>query len=99
MKKLLTILFVLISLGSFGQAKHKEKFGVYSFEDSLYFKIAPYSSSTSIVHLGLDTLVSSPTYGKLVRKTAGGSTPTNIYNSNGTLEGFRTVTGGDSSLT
>jgi len=99
MKKILTIILVLASVVSFGQAKHKGKYGVYSFEDTVYFKNVPYSASASIVHLGIDTLVTSPTFGKLVRKTAGGGISTNIYNSDGTLDGFRTVTGGDSSLT
>jgi hypothetical protein len=75
MKKTFTILFILASLVSFGQAKHKEKFGVYKFMDSVYFGNIPYSASASIVHLGIDTLITSPTYGKLVRKTASAATP------------------------
>ena len=44
--------------------------------DSVYATTIPYNSGAGIVHLGIDTVASSPTFGKLVRKTAGGSTPT-----------------------
>jgi lysophospholipase L1-like esterase len=41
--------------------------------DSVYLsEKIPYNSSAGIVHLGIDTVASSPTFGKLVRKTAGG---------------------------
>src|SRR6187399_1186744 len=76
MKKILLISFVLITSFAFGQAKHKEKFGVYSFEDSVYFKRVPSLYSAGVVHLGIDTVAGSPTFGKLVRKTASASTPT-----------------------
>ena len=47
-----------------------------SFHDTVYFKAIAYNSGAGIVHLGIDTVSGSPTFGKLVRKTAGGATPT-----------------------
>ncbi len=96
MKKLLLILFVFSGLVAMGQAPHKEKFGVFKWMDTVYFNpnTVPFSSSTSLVQLWFDTLTTSPTYGKLVRKTAATSS-TNIYNSNGTLTGSRTLSGSD----
>jgi hypothetical protein len=45
------------------------------FRDSIYALVVPYNSGAGIVALGIDTVAASPTFGKLVRKTAGGSTP------------------------
>lgn len=80
MKKLLIIPFLLLFITSFSQQGRiygrKNHYGIFQFFDSVYFNSIPYSESASIVHLGIDTNVLSPTFGKLVRKTAGGSTPT-----------------------
>ena len=96
MKKIL-ILLLLFSGKCFSQVDNNfmQK---NSFYDSVYFKAIQYNSGAGIVHLGIDTVAASPTFGKLVRKTAGGGV-TNIYNTDGTLTSFRTLTGGDSSLT
>ena len=76
MKKIIIIPLLLTCFFSYSQQGRKERTktlsGVYQFWDSTYFQNVSYSASASVVHLGLDTLVSSPTYGKLVRKTAGG---------------------------
>jgi len=80
MKKIIIIPLLLTCFFSYSQQGRKERTktlsGVYQFWDSTYFQNVSYSASASVVHLGLDTLVSSPTYGKLVRKTASGGTPT-----------------------
>src|SRR5678810_610366 len=75
MKKIITILILFISAKCFSQTENNfmQK---DTFWDSVYFKSIQYNSGAGIVHLGIDTVVSSPTFGKLVRKTAGGSTPT-----------------------
>ncbi len=75
MKKILILLFVLVSIQSFSQ-QGIWKFEPYIFNNSVYFKNAPYNSGAGIVHLGIDTVASSPTFGKLVRKTAGGAVDT-----------------------
>ena len=52
-----------------------------SLLDSVYLTDAiPYNSGAGIVHLGIDTVTSSPTFGKLVRKTAGASTLQQVFN-------------------
>ena len=63
--------------------------------------LIPYNSSAAIVHIGLDTLVTSPTYGKLVRKTAGGSTPTlqQVLTAGSTLASSETIATGVNTLT
>ena len=71
MKKIIAILVLFISAKCFSQTDNNfmQK---NTFWDSVYFKAIQYSASASIVHLGIDTLITSPTFGKLVRKTAGG---------------------------
>ena len=70
MKKILIFLLVLISINSFSQSGIW-KYEKYIFNDSVYFRAVPYNSGAGIVHLGIDTVASSTTFGKLVRKTAG----------------------------
>src|SRR6188768_608475 len=71
MKKIIAILVLFISAKCFSQTENNfmQK---NTFWDSVYFKLIPYNSGAGIVHLGIDTVASSPTFGKLVRKTAGG---------------------------
>lgn len=69
-----------------------------SVSGKVYIPNIPYNSGAGIVHLGLDTVAASPTFNKLVRKTAG-ATSTNIYNTDGTLTGNRTVTQSSNVLT
>lgn len=63
--------------------------------------LIPYNSSAAIVHIGLDTLVTSPTYGKLVRKTAGGTTPTlqQVLTAGSTLTSSNTINTGFNNFT
>src|SRR5687767_8668463 len=72
MKKILILVLLFVSAKCFSQVENNfmQK---NTFWDSVYFKVVPYNSGAGIVHLGLDTVASSPTFGKLVRKTAGGS--------------------------
>jgi len=69
MKKIITILVLFISAKCFSQTENNfmQK---NTFHDSVYFKVVPYNSGAGMVHLALDTVVASPTFGKLVRKTA-----------------------------
>ena len=73
MKKIITILVLFISAKCFSQVDNNfmQK---NSFYDTVYFKVVPYNSGAGIVHLGIDTVVGSPTFGKLVRKTASAGT-------------------------
>lgn len=72
------ILFILLLLPYFGfsqqgrKAGRKTTYGIVQFWDSTYFQNVQYNSGAGIVHLGIDTVTGSPTFGKLVRKTAGG---------------------------
>lgn len=72
MKKILFIVFCLPLITS--AQEPKTFFGKKVFDDTVRFNPAkiPYLSAPSVVHLGIDTLAGSPTYGKLVRKTASG---------------------------
>jgi len=77
MKKIITILILFISAKCFSQTENNfmQK---NSFYDTVYFKVVPYSASAGIVHLGIDTVAGSPTFGKLVRKTAGGGSTSTL---------------------
>ncbi len=78
MRKILFIL-TLIPCFVFGQSPKKDHFGVYNFRDTVYFQRVPYNSGAGIVALGLDTVTGSPTFGKLVRKTASSGTSLTQY--------------------
>jgi len=75
MKKIIAITLLFVSANCFSQTENNfmQK---NTFYDSVYFKVVPYNSGAGMVHLALDTVAGSPTFGKLVRKTASGSTPT-----------------------
>lgn len=100
MKKLLLIIACFISIAAIGQ-RGKDKYGMYVFKDSVYFKNVPYNSGAGVVHLGIDTVPGSPTFGKLVRKTAGGSTPTlqQVLDAGSTLTSSETISTGAFKLT
>ena len=90
---------MLLFITSFSQQGRKygrkTVYGIYQFFDSVYFQKIPYSASASIVHAGFDTLVSSPTYGKLVRKTASGFTNLTSFVSQNNWKTFYSDGSGD----
>ncbi len=93
MKKIIAILLMFISAKCFSQNNFMQK---NTFYDSVYFKVVPYNSGAGIVHLGIDTVVGSLTFGKLVRNTAGGSGETNTgSNLGGGLDNYSTKVGVD----
>ncbi len=65
----LLVFAIAIAFSGFSQIPKKES---YSFENVLYFKNVPYSSSASAVHLAIDTCASCPQKYKLIRQTAAG---------------------------
>lgn len=68
-----------------------------SASGKVYIPNIPYHDGAGIVHLGLDTVASSPTFNKLVRKTAGsGSTPTlqQVLTAGSTLTTSNTIISG-----
>ena len=103
MKKILCILLLLPYLGFSQQGRkagRKTTYGIVQFWDSTYFQNVQYNSGAGIVHLGIDTVTGSPTFGKLVRKTAGGATPTlqQVLDAGSTLTSSETVIHGANTL-